>query len=69
MPPMVFQAPCAACGETRKHIEFKAEPCGPTSPYERRYGFRCLSCKTIVDELVDAHGARHAWVDGKHVDA
>lgn len=69
MPAMVFQAPCASCGETRKFIEFKAEPCGPMSEGEKRYGFRCLSCKTIVPELVDARGSRHAWSDGKHVEA
>lgn len=69
MPSMVFQAPCAPCGTTRKFIEFKAEPCGPMSPFERRYGFRCLTCKAIVDELTDAAGHKHAWVEGKHVEA
>lgn len=67
MPPMVFQAACPTCAQVRKFIEFKAEPCTPGSEAERRYGFRCLSCKTILPDLVDANGAKHAWADGKHV--
>lgn len=71
MPAMVFPAPCAACGgEVRKFIEFKAEPCTPGAMGERRYGFRCLTCKTIVDdELVDRNGVKHRWSEGKHVEA
>jgi hypothetical protein len=66
---MVFQASCPACGATRKFIEFKAEPCTPGSEAERRYGFRCLACKTILPELVDLNGGRHLWTDGRHVEA
>ena len=67
---MVFQAACPQCRQLRKFIEFKAEPCSDMSPFERRYGFRCLTCKAIVPELVDASGAKHAWSgDGKHVAA
>jgi hypothetical protein len=69
MPSMVVQAQCPACGQVRKFMEFKAEPCGPQSPFERRYGFRCLSCKTLVNELVDVRGARHSFVEGTHVEA
>ena len=71
MPAMVFPAPCAACGgEVRKFIEFKAEPCTPGAEGQRRYGFRCLTCKTIVDdELVDKDGVTHRWNEGKHVAA
>ena len=71
MPAMVFPAPCAACGgEVRKFIEFKAEPCTPGAEGERRYGFRCLTCKTIVDdELVDKDGVKHRWTEGRHVAA
>jgi hypothetical protein len=68
-PKRVFVASCPTCGEARKFIEFKAEPCGPESPFERRYGFRCLACKTIVESLTDAGGERHAWVEGRHVTA
>lgn len=66
---MVFPAACATCGETRKFIEFKAEPCTPGSEAERRYGFRCMGCKTILEEITDQAGARHSWVGGKHVAA
>ena len=70
MPPMVFQATCPSCGEVRKFIEFKAEPCSDMSPFERRYGFRCLKCKTILPELVDAHGTKHSWTGtGQHLAA
>lgn len=70
MPKMVFPATCAACGgEPRKFIEFKAEPCTPGAEGERRYGFRCMQCKTIIPEVVDADGARHTWVEGQHVAA
>lgn len=66
---MVFPAPCAACGETRKFMEFKAEPCTPGAEGERRYGFRCMACKTIVEELTDEAGEKHSWVEGQHVAA
>lgn len=66
---MVFPAPCARCGETRKFIEFKAEPCTPGAEGDRRYGFRCLACKSIVEDLVDAEGRRHSWEAGQHVEA
>lgn len=69
MPKMVFQAECAACAQPRKFMEFKAEPCGPMSEGEKRYGFRCLSCKTIVPELVDLGGSKHVWADGQHLEA
>lgn len=70
MPAMIFPAPCPVCGGTRKFIEFRAEPCTPGSEAERRYGFRCLGCKTIFDnELVDQEGIRHVWTDGKHLTA
>jgi len=69
MPKMIFPAPCSACGEPRKFIEFKAEPCTPGTEGERRYGFRCMVCKTIVPELVAADGLRHFWDDGKHLEA
>lgn len=69
MPKMVFPAPCTACGEARKFIEFKAEPCTPGGDVEARYGFRCLTCKTIVEEVTAVDGARHAWKDGQHVEA
>lgn len=70
MPKMVFPAPCASCGgEVRKMIEFKAEPCTPGAEGERRYGFRCLTCKTIVPEVVASDGARHTWKDGQHLEA
>ena len=70
MPAMVFRAPCAACGgEVRKFIEFKAEPCTPGAEGERRYGFRCLTCKDIVPELRADDGNLHRWVDGRHVEA
>lgn len=66
---MIFAAPCPTCAETRKFMEFKAEPCGPFSKTQREYGFRCLTCKTLVNEVQDAAGKRHAWVEGKHVEA
>lgn len=69
MPSMIFPAACPQCAQTRKFIEFKAEPCGPQSPFERRYGFRCMVCKTILPELVDERGAKHSWTDGQHVEA
>lgn len=69
MPAMIFPAPCATCAETRKFIEFKAEPCTPGSEGERRYGFRCMVCKTIVPELVAANGSKHYWSEGKHLEA
>lgn len=69
MPSMVFKAACEACGEERKFIEFKAEPCTPGGDVEARYGFRCLSCKQIVPELVDLEGAKHSWTEGQHVAA
>ena len=69
VPAMVFPAACAACGGApRKFIEFKAEPCTPGSEGERRYGFRCLVCKTIVPELTAADGHAHFWREGKHVE-
>lgn len=69
MPAMIVPAPCAACGQARKFIEFKAEPCTPGAEGERRYGFRCLSCKSIVPELVANDGRRHFWTDGQHLEA
>lgn len=69
MPSMIVTAACPTCAQVRKFMEFKAEPCSPMSPFERRYGFRCLTCKSIVDELVDARGGRHSWVEGNHVEA
>jgi DNA-directed RNA polymerase subunit N (RpoN/RPB10) len=66
---MIFPARCEACGRDAKFIEFKAEPCTPGAEGERRYGFRCLSCKTIVPEIVDANGARQYWEAGRHVEA
>jgi rubredoxin len=67
---MVFPAPCPVCGGTRKFIEFKAEPCTPGGEAQKRYGFRCLACKTIFDdEMVDQEGVRHVWTDGRHVTA
>lgn len=69
MPKMVFPAPCSACGEERKFIEFKAVPCTPGGDVEARYGFRCMSCKTIVEEVTDSGGAQHSWKDGEHVAA
>jgi len=69
MPAMVFPAACDACGETRKFIEFKAEPCSPGSEAQRRYGFRCMQCKTIVPELVAQDGRRHFWAEGTHLEA
>lgn len=70
MPKMVFPAPCPDCGEERKFIEFKAVPCtpGPDSP-PARYGFRCMACKTILEEVTASDGAKHAWNDGQHVEA
>ncbi|HVL48717.1 MAG TPA: hypothetical protein VM889_09185 [Candidatus Thermoplasmatota archaeon] len=68
MPAMVFAARCPSCRADAKFIEFKAEPCTPGAEGERRYGFRCMACKAIVDEVVDAKGARQAWADGKHVE-
>lgn len=66
---MVFPATCPACGgATRKFIEFKAEPCTPGAEGERRYGFRCLGCKTIVDDVTASDGHRHFWAEGKHVE-
>jgi len=68
MPPMIFQATCEVCAGVRKFIEFKAEPCTPGAEGERRYGFRCLACKDIVEgELVDKDGVKHRWAEGKHV--
>lgn len=71
MPAMIFPAPCAHCGgEVRKFIEFKAVPCSAESHVEGRYGFRCLTCKSIVEsELVDRNGVKHRWVEGQHVEA
>lgn len=69
MPAMIVASTCAACGEPRKFIEFKAEPCTPGSEGERRYGFRCLACKTIVEEIVATDGHRHFWSEGKHLEA
>lgn len=70
VPPMIFKAPCAACGEERKFIEFKVEPCGPHSEAKKaEYGFRCLQCKTIVPALTDAAGRAHRWEQGRHVEA
>jgi rubredoxin len=70
MPAMVFPASCPVCGGTRKFIEFKAEPCTPGAEGDRRYGFRCLACKTIFDdELRDQEGILHRWAEGKHVTA
>jgi len=70
MAKMVFSAACASCGgEVRKFIEFKAEPCSPDSLGERRYGFRCMTCKTIVDAVTAADGAHHRWADGSHLEA
>jgi len=69
MPSMIVQGQCAQCGQVRKFMEFKAEPCSPMSPFEKRHGFRCLTCKRIVDELVDERGGRHSWVEGQHVEA
>ena len=70
MPKMVFPAACAACGgEVRKFIEFKAEPCTPGAEGERRYGFRCMACKTIVEELVAQDGRKHYWTEGQHQEA
>ena len=66
---MVFPAPCSACGDVKKHIEFKAEPCTPGSEGERRYGFRCLACKTILPELVAQDGRKHYWSEGQHLEA
>lgn len=70
MPKMVFSAPCSSCGETRKFIEFKAEPCtpGPETP-PARYGFRCMACRAIVERVTDAEGRAHAWEGGRHVEA
>ena len=66
---MVFPASCPQCGEVRKFIEFKAEPCTPGADGERRYGFRCMACKTILPELVAANGLRQFWIEGKHLEA
>jgi hypothetical protein len=67
---MIVEAPCEACGETRKFMEFKAEPCGPhADARDRKYGFRCLKCKTLVEEITDVQGRVHAWKDGEHVEA
>lgn len=66
---MVFPAPCPACGARGKFIEFKVEACTPGSEVVSQYGFRCMACKGILPEVVDDAGARHAWVEGKHVEA
>lgn len=66
---MIFTATCPTCSEARKFMEFKAEPCGPMSTSKKEYGFRCLQCKTTLPEVQDATGKRHAWQDGKHVEA
>ena len=70
MPKMIFPAPCPTCGEERKFMEFKAEPCGPhADARDRQYGFRCLTCKTIIPSLKDSAGREHQWVGGEHVEA
>lgn len=69
MPAMIFPAPCPQCKDAKKFIEFKAEPCTPGAEGERRYGFRCMACKTILPELVAVDGVRHFWSEGKHLEA
>jgi len=69
MPKMIFPATCAACSAQRKFIEFKAEPCTPGTEGERRYGFRCMVCKTIVPEVVADDGRKHFWTEGQHLEA
>lgn len=67
---MIFPATCTACGAERKFIEFKVEPCGPhADSRDRQYGFRCMTCKTVVPQIRDSTGRDHAWQQGQHVEA
>ncbi|MHB8605132.1 MAG: hypothetical protein ACYDCK_07715 [Thermoplasmatota archaeon] len=70
MPAMIFPATCSAENAPRKFIEFKIEACTPgDDTIVKQYGFRCLGCKRVVPDIVDASGHRHFWVEGQHQEA
>ncbi len=77
MPARAFTARCDACAADRSFEEFSRERRTTGSAqaaargefrFEWEYKFRCQTCGTRVDKLVDAKGVLHKWQGSKHVE-
>ncbi|HVL49822.1 MAG TPA: hypothetical protein VM889_14800 [Candidatus Thermoplasmatota archaeon] len=67
-----FTAPCETCGAKREFEEFHREKRRMTSTrgdfaFDHEYAFKCKTCGSRYDKLVDTQGNLHKWSGNRHV--